>query len=226
MTIKLLIADDEPLTRRSLRIILGAEPGFDVVGEAGDGEEAVRSTLRIQPDIVLMDIRMPKIDGLAATEQLLARNSPRPTKVLILTTFDLDEYVYRALKAGASGFLLKDAPPEQITAAIRLVHEADALFAPSITQRLVERYARPLPGVSDEEQHRIATLTAREREVFTLIARGLTNAQIATDLYLSEATVKTHVSHILSKLDLGSRATAVVLAYESGLVKPGFKHFP
>lgn len=220
VTIRLLIADDEPLTRRSLRIILAAEPGFQIVGEAGDGDEAIRQTVALGPDVVLMDIRMPKLDGLTATERLLARNASSQVKVVVLTTFDLDEYVYRALRVGASGFLLKDSAPEQIAAAVRLAHEADALFAPAITRRLIERYARPIPGVTDDQQDRLAALTAREREVLILLARGMTNAQIAAELYLSEATVKTHVSHVLTKLDLASRANAVVLAYESGLVHP------
>lgn len=220
MSPRILIVDDQAVVRSGFRALLEDEPGFEIVGEARDGREAIALVARREPDVVLMDIRMPKLDGLTATERLLARNASSHVKVVVLTTFDLDEYVYRALRVGASGFLLKDSAPEQIAAAVRLAHEADALFAPAITRRLIERYARPIPGVTDDQQDRLAVLTAREREVLIVLARGMTNAQIAAELYLSEATVKTHVSHVLTKLDLASRANAVVLAYESGLVHP------
>ena len=218
MTIRVVIADDQQLVRAGFRRILESEDGIDVVAEAADGIEAVEAVHPHDPDLVVMDIRMPKLDGIEATRRLL-REERRRTRVLILTTFDLDEYVFKALSAGASGFLLKDAPPEQLVTATRVVAAGEALLAPSVTRRLVEDFARrPPPG-----QHPPAvvnSLTAREKEVLLLLAQGLSNARIATDLVISEATAKTHVSHVLDKLQLADRVQAVVFAYESGLVRP------
>jgi DNA-binding NarL/FixJ family response regulator len=214
--IKVLLADDQDLVRAGFRMILETQPDIEVVGEASDGVEAVTATRRVQPDVVLMDIRMPKLDGLQATGRLMAAGSA--ARVLILTTFDLDDYIYQALATGASGFLLKNAPPEQLISAVRVVAAGDALLSPSITRRVIEQFARlPPPGGTDA----LAGLTAREREVLTLIARGLSNAEIAAELFVSDATVKTHVAHLLAKLQLRDRVQAVVLAYESGLVRPG-----
>lgn len=219
MSIRVVIADDQQLVRAGFRRILDSEDGIDVIAEAADGLEAVDAVHRHDPDLVVMDIRMPKLDGIEATRRLL-REERRRTRVLILTTFDLDEYVYAALSAGASGFLLKDAPPEQLVTATRVVAAGDALLAPSVTRRLVEDFARrPPPG-----QHppaAVSGLTAREKEVLLLLAQGLSNARIAADLVISEATAKTHVSHVLDKLQLADRVQAVVFAYESGLVRPG-----
>jgi DNA-binding NarL/FixJ family response regulator len=216
--IKLLIADDHALARGGLRGIFAAEEEYEVVGEAIDGADAVEQALRLHPDVVVMDIRMPRLDGIEATRRLQAHASP--PHVLVLTTFDLDEYVYEALRAGASGFMLKDAPPSQLVEAVRTVAQGETLLAPAVTRRLVERYVRrPTPDAGAQE--RLAQLTDREREVLELVARGLSNGEIATRLYLSEATVKTHVTRILSKLDLRDRVQAVVLAYEVGLVEPG-----
>jgi DNA-binding NarL/FixJ family response regulator len=216
--IKLLIADDHALARGGLRGMFAAEEEFEVVGEAIDGADAVEQALRLHPDVVVMDIRMPRLDGIEATRRLQAHASP--AHVLVLTTFDLDEYVYEALRAGASGFMLKDAPPSQLVEAVRTVAQGETLLAPAVTRRLVERYVRrPAPDAGAQE--RLAQLTDREREVLELIARGLSNGEIAARLFLSEATVKTHVTRILSKLDLRDRVQAVVLAYEVGLVEPG-----
>ena len=214
--IRVLLADDQALVRAGFRMILKAEPGIEVVGEAGNGVEAVAYARELAPDVVLMDIRMPVLDGIEATRQVvLNETSPR---VLVLTTFDLDEYVYGALRAGASGFLLKDAPEEQLVSAIRVIATGGSLFAPSVTRRLIEEFSRraapSLPPQLDE-------LTARELEVLRLVARGLTNGEIAATLVVSEHTVKTHVAHLLRKLGLRDRTQAVVAAYESGLVKPG-----
>ena len=222
--LRILIADDQALVRAGFRIILAAQPVLDVVAEAADGEAAVRLTRRHRPDVVLMDIRMPGLDGLEATRRLLGPavdgtsglvNAPR---IVILTTFDLDEYVYAALQAGAAGFLLKDVSPEHLVGAVRTVAVGDALLAPSITRRLVERYASP-PSAPTVAPEALARLTAREAEVLRLLARGMSNAEIAEQLVVSEATVKTHVAGILAKLDLRNRAQAVVIAYESGLVR-------
>ncbi|OXM73527.1 MULTISPECIES: response regulator [Amycolatopsis] len=213
---RVVIADDQALVRTGFRMIL-ASGGIDVVGEAADGAEAVATVRDLDPDVVLMDIRMPAMDGLEATRRILAR-SPG-CRVLMLTTFDLDRYVYDALAAGASGFLLKDVTPEHLVAAVRLVGTGDALLAPSITRRLVERFAagQPRPALHRD----LAVLTPRELQVLTLVARGRSNAEIAAELTLSEATVKTHVARIFAKLALRDRAQAVVLAYETGLVSPG-----
>jgi DNA-binding NarL/FixJ family response regulator len=217
-----VIADDQALVRTGFRMILNAR-GIEVVGEAGDGAEAVDAVRRLRPDVVLMDIRMPTMDGLEATRRILAE--PTDCRVLILTTFDLDRYVYAALAAGASGFLLKDVTPEHLAAAVRLVTTGDALLAPSITRRLVERFAIPAPA--QPAIHRdLAALTPREVEVLTLMGHGLSNAELATELTLSEATVKTHVARIFAKLGLRDRAQAVVLAYETGLVHPGDRTQP
>jgi DNA-binding NarL/FixJ family response regulator len=212
--IRVVLADDQTLVRSGFRMILKDEPGIEVVGEAGDGVEAIAAVRDLNPDVVLMDIRMPKLDGLEATRRILAE--PDPPRVLVLTTFDLDEYVFSALRAGASGFLLKDAPEEQLLAAIRAAAGGGALFSPSVTRKLIERFA----GHSDPPAG-LAELTEREREVLTLLARGYSNAEIAEQLVVSEHTVKTHVARVLMKLDLRDRTQAVVLAYESGLVRPG-----
>jgi DNA-binding NarL/FixJ family response regulator len=219
MPIRVLLADDQRLVRSGFRMILRAEPDIEVVGEAANGHEAVSAVAELQPDVVLMDIRMPELDGIEATKQLLNGPEPRP-RVVVLTTFDLDEYVYAALRAGASGFLLKDAPEDQLMAAIRVVAAGGSLFAPSVTRRLIQRFAedrapaRAIGAALDE-------LTERERDVLELIARGLSNGEIAERLVVSEHTTKSHVSSILRKLGLRDRVQAVVLAYESGLVRPG-----
>jgi DNA-binding NarL/FixJ family response regulator len=217
MSIRVLIADDEKLMRSGLRAILAAEPDIEVAGEAGDGLEAIASAERLRPDVVLMDVRMPNLDGLAATERLVAR--AEGVRVVMLTTFDLDEYVYAALRAGASGFVLKDAPADQLLTAIRVVVEGEALLAPSITRRLIAEYARRPRAAGRPDQ--LSELTERELEVMRLMAGGLSNAEIAEHLIVGEATIKTHVSRILAKLGLRDRTQAVVLAYESGLVQPG-----
>jgi RNA polymerase sigma factor (sigma-70 family) len=216
--IRVVVADDQALVRTGFRMILTAD-GIDVVAEAATGAEAIDAVRRTRPDVVLMDIRMPVLDGLEATRRIVAADADGP-RILMLTTFDVDEYVYAALAAGASGFLLKDVAPEQLTAAVRLVRSGDALLAPSITRRLVERFARG--GQERSAVHRdLASLTPREREVLQLLARGLSNAELAAAFQLSEATVKTHVARILGKLQLRDRVQAVVVAYETGLVAPG-----
>jgi DNA-binding NarL/FixJ family response regulator len=216
MTTRVLLADDQELVRAGFRMILETQADIEVAGDAGDGAEAVAATRRLQPDVVLMDIRMPNLDGLQATKQIVAAGSG--SRVVILTTFDLDEYVYQALTAGASGFLLKNAPPEQLISAVRVVAAGDALLAPSITRRVIEQFTRlPPPGGTDA----VVGLTDRERDVFKLIAQGLSNAEIAARLFVSDATVKSHVGHLLTKLQLRDRVQAVVLAYESGLIRPG-----
>ena len=218
--VRVLIADDQALVRAGFRMILDAEDDIDVVGEASDGLEAVAQSKRLKPDVVLMDIRMPELDGIEATRRVLAEGGENPSRVLMLTTFDLNEYVYDALRAGASGFLLKDVPPEQLADGIRVVAGGDALLAPSITRRLIQEFAQagppsgpPPPGLDE--------LTARELEVFKLVARGLSNAEIAAELIVSETTVKTHVARMLMKLGLRDRVQAVVLAYEAGVAVPG-----
>jgi DNA-binding NarL/FixJ family response regulator len=218
MSVRVLVVDDQALVRAGFVKLLEPEDDLRVVGEAADGAEAVEAAVRTHPDVVLMDIRMPRLDGIEATRRIrAARNAAR---VLVLTTYDLDEYVFDALKAGASGFLLKDAPADQLVAGIRVVAAGDALLAPAVTKRLIEEFARrptPPPGGPAE----LAELTAREREILTLIARGLTNSEIAGELVVGESTVKTHVGNVLSKLGLRDRVQAVVLAYETGLVRPG-----
>ena len=219
MSLRVLIADDDALTRSALRTIFDAHDDIELVAEAADGLQAVAAAGRLLPDVVLLDIRMPNLDGLETARQILALASNR-ARVIMLTTFDLDEYVYEALKAGASGFLLKDAPPERLLTFVRSAREGDALLDPPITRRLIERFAPPQPsGVV--AAGKLAELTPREIEVLSQVARGHSNAEIAADMYLSEATVKTHVSRILAKLDLRDRVQAVVLAYEEGLVQPG-----
>jgi DNA-binding NarL/FixJ family response regulator len=216
---RVLIADDQALVRAGFRMILESQEDIDIVGEAEDGVEAVMLARELAPDVVLMDIRMPGIDGLEATRRLLL-DGPNGTHVLVLTTFDADEYVYEALKAGAAGFLLKSAPPARLVEAVRLVASGEALLAPTITRRLIEDYVRrPPPGARSPKE--LEHLTDRELEVLKLIARGLSNAEIAATLVVSEATVKTHVNRVLSKLGLRDRVQAVVLAYETGLAQPG-----
>jgi len=214
---RVLLVDDQELVRSGLKLILDLAEGIEVVGEAADGREAVELAKKQRPDVVLMDVRMPELDGIEATRRL--RQAGVDARVLVLTTFDLDEYVYAAVRAGASGFLLKDAPREQLVAAVRTVARGDALLAPAITRRLIERFAaRPSP---DNAPRALEELTARELEVLQLVARGMSNAEIASELILGEATVKTHVAHILRKLDLRDRVQAVVFAYEAGVVEPG-----
>ena len=218
MSISVLLVDDQPLLRMGFRMVLEAQPDMAVVGEAGDGAEAIAEAARLTPDVVLMDVRMPVMDGVEATRRLIGSGSP--AKVLILTTFDLDEYVFAGLRAGASGFLLKDVPPPDLLAAIRSVAAGDAVVAPSVTRRLLDTFAdrfEPPPAPPAE----LSSLTEREREVLIEVARGLSNQEIAARLVLSEATVKTHVGRILAKLGLRDRVQAVVLAYELGLVRPG-----
>jgi DNA-binding NarL/FixJ family response regulator len=219
--ISVLLADDQALVRTGFAMILGAEPDLEVAGEAGDGEDAVAQAARLRPDVILMDIRMPRLNGIEATRRLLAADGGEPApRVLILTTFDQDEYVYEALRAGASGFLLKTVPADQLVAGVRTVAQGEALLAPAITRRLIDNYTAqrapvpaPPPGYDE--------LTAREREVLALLARGLTNAEIAAELIVEPSTVKSHVAGVLLKLGVRDRVGAVVLAYESGVVRPG-----
>ena len=218
--IRILIADDQSLVRTGFRMILEAEEDMEVVGEAADGAQAVDSAARLTPDVVLMDIRMPDLDGLEATRRILGAAGEDAPKVVMLTTFDLNEYVYEALRAGASGFLLKDVPAEQLVAGVRVVAEGEALLAPSVTRRLLEEFARGGSGPS-EPPPGMDELTPRELEVLALMARGLSNAEIAAELVVSDTTVKTHVARVLMKLGLRDRIQAVVLAYESGLIQPG-----
>jgi DNA-binding NarL/FixJ family response regulator len=218
MTVRVLIADDQQLVRAGFRMILSTQPDIEVVGEAATGIEAVKLARELHPDVVLMDIRMPDLDGIEATKQILADHGEPSPRVLILTTFDLDEYVYDALRAGANGFLLKDVPPDQLAAGVRMVGDGDALLAPSVTRRLIEEFAasRPaadlVPGFSE--------LSPRELEVFRLLASGMSNGEIAAELIIGETTVKTHITRILAKLGVRDRVHAVVLAYETGLVTP------
>ncbi len=215
--IRLLVVDDQALIRAGFRMILEAEPDLEVVGEAADGIEAVAAVQRHRPDVVLMDVRMPNLDGIAAARRILEGGNT--AKVLMLTTFDMDEYVYEAFRAGASGFLLKDVPPERLVAGIRAVASGEALLAPSVTRRLIETFVQRQPVRALPPG--VAELTAREREVLELMARGLSNAEIAETFVVSETTVKTHVAHVLDKLALRDRVQAVVFAYECGLVQPG-----
>jgi len=233
MTIRVVLADDQALLRKGFRMILEAEDGMEIVGEAPDGADAIRLVELYRPDVVLMDVRMPVLDGIEATRTITASAAGDETRVLILTTFDLDEYAFNALRAGASGFLLKDVPPAELVAAIRTVARGDAVVSPRITRRLLEEYAHTLPdlvagadgagagGDAADEHPSLASLTEREREVLLAVADGLSNAEIAERLYVSEATVKSHVGRLLAKLGLRDRVQIVVLAYESGLVRPG-----
>jgi DNA-binding NarL/FixJ family response regulator len=217
--IKVLIADDHALMRDGLRAMLQAQDDMEVVGEAGDGAAAVDEAIRLHPDVVVMDIRMPRLDGIEATKRLLAQGQHAP-HVLVLTTFDLDEYVFEALRAGAGGFMLKDAPPRQLAEAVRTVARGESLLAPAVTRRLIERHVR-LPPTDTVRRERFSELTERELEILRLLTRGLSNAEIAAELYLSEATVKTHITRVLAKIGVRDRVQAVVLAYETGLVTPG-----
>ena len=221
MSVRVLLVDDQALIRAGFRMILEAEGDIEVVGECADGTQALDSVRRLKPEVVLMDIRMPEMDGIEATRRITAGDGDQPVKVLMLTTFDLDEYVYDALRAGASGFLLKDTPAEQLVDGIRLVAQGDALLAPSVTRRLIQEFSRGAPARRDEPAPALDQLTPRELEVFRLLARGRSNAEIAAELVVSETTVKTHVARILMKLELRDRVQAVVLAYEAGVVAPG-----
>ncbi|MFJ9626274.1 response regulator [Streptomyces sp. NPDC101175] len=218
---RVLICDDQELIRMGLRMVVDSQPDLTVVGEAADGEAAVASVAALEPDLVLMDVRMPGLDGLAATEILCAR--PHGPRVLLVTTFDLDEYAYAALRAGASGFLVKDAPAEEILVTVRAVLRGEIMVAPSLTRRLVERFVRHTPASmsAPAQRGRLAALTEREREVLALVARGLANGEIADRLFVGETTVKTHLGRILTKLGLRDRIHAVIFAYESGLVRAG-----
>jgi DNA-binding NarL/FixJ family response regulator len=219
--IRVLLVDDQPLLRTGFRMILEAEPDITVVGEAQDGRAALDAAARTSPDVVLMDIRMPRLDGVEATRRLCGPDARSPTRVIILTTFDLDEYIVDALRYGASGFLLKDVPPDELISAIRVVASGGALLAPSVTRRLLDTFAQRLSRPDPTTARALGTLTEREREVLHLLGRGLSNAEIAEHMVLGEATVKTHVSRVLMKLDLRDRVQAVILAYEAGLVRPG-----
>jgi DNA-binding NarL/FixJ family response regulator len=218
LTIRVLLVDDQPLLRTGFRLILQTEPDIEVVGEAGDGEVALAQARALHPDVVLMDIRMPRMDGVEATRRLGELDAP--PRVLVLTTYDLDEYVVESLRAGASGFLLKDVPADDLVDAVRVVHRGDAVVAPQVTRRLLDRFARHLPAATTTTPSPLPQLTEREHQVLLLVARGLSNAEIAAALVLSETTVKTHVSNVLMKLGLRDRVQAVVLAYERGLVAP------
>ena len=219
--IRLLIVDDQPLLRTGFRLILDTEPDITVVGEAGDGQAAIAQTRALRPDVVLMDIRMPRMDGVAATAELTAGAAGPIPHVLVLTTFDLDEYVAAALRAGASGFLLKDVPADELANAVRIVASGDAIVAPRVTRRLLDQFAAQLSPVPQSSTFDDAGLTEREHEVLLLVARGLSNSEIAAELVLGETTVKTHVGNVLAKLGVRDRVQAVVRAYESGLVTPG-----
>ena len=216
MTLRVVLVDDQALVRAGLRMVVESEPGLEVVGEAADGRQAVEIVAATAPDVVLMDVRMPEVDGIEATRRIVGSGSP--SRVLVLTTFDLDEHVYAALQAGASGFLLKEAPPEQLLAGIRTVAAGEQLLASSVTRRLIERFSAQGPAAPPPS---LEALTARELEVLQLVARAMTNAEIARELFVTEATVKTHVARMLMKLGLRDRVQAVVLAYESGLVRAG-----
>ena len=220
MTCRILLVDDQALVRTGFRMILDAEPDLEVVGEATNGKEAIELAAELRPDVVLMDIRMPVMDGVEATRRLAGPDAADPVLVLILTTFDLDEYVYDALRSGASGFLLKDTPPEELVSAVRVVAAGDALLAPSVTRRLIAEFAR-VPSPPPVDTAGLDHLTERERELLIVVARGRSNAEIAAELAVSETAVKTSVGRLLAKLGLRDRVQAVVLAYETGLVQPG-----
>jgi DNA-binding NarL/FixJ family response regulator len=218
MTIRVVVVDDQPIVRAGFQTILDAQPDIDVVGEAADGLESVATVERLRPDVVVMDIRMPELDGIAATRRITALDASPPTRVLVLTTFDVDDYVYEALRAGASGYLLKDATRDELVNAVRTVAHGDALLAPSVTRRLVEEFVRrPEPASRDVAE--LDVLTPRERDVLEQLARGRSNAEIAQHLFVGEATVKSHVAHVLTKLQLRDRIQAVILAYELGIVR-------
>ncbi|MFE9251158.1 response regulator [Streptomyces sp. NPDC007088] len=217
--IRVMLVDDQALLRAGFRMVLAAQPDMEVVAEAGDGVQALAELDRVPVDVVLMDVRMPRLDGVETTRRIHERQAP--PKVLILTTFDLDEYAFSALKAGAGGFMLKDVPPGELLSAIRAVHSGDAVVAPSTTRRLLDRFAPMLPGATQPGHHALERLTGREREVMVLVAQGMSNGEIAARLTLSEATVKTHVGRILTKLGLRDRVQVVVLAYETGIVRAG-----
>jgi len=221
MSISVLIADDQALIRSGLRAIIDSEPGMRVVGEASDGAQAVEAVRRLRPDVALMDIRMPHLDGVAATRALLHAPTPPPTRILMLTTFHLDDYVTEALRAGASGFLLKDATGDQLIEAVQIVASGEAMLAPSVTRRLLARMSDTAPPGTDGGEQLRALLSAREIDVLLLVARGHSNAEIAAALHLAETTVKSHVKNILAKLDVRDRLQAAVAAYDSGLVRPG-----
>jgi DNA-binding NarL/FixJ family response regulator len=221
MTISVLLVDDQPPLRTGFRLILASEPDIEVVGEAGDGETALAQVKALRPDVVLMDIRMPRMDGVESTRRIVQDHAAEAPRVLVLTTYDHDDYVVEALRAGASGFLLKDTPAEDLVDAVRVVHRGEAVVAPSVTKRLLDRFARHLPSAQEQVRPAHPELTEREDDVFRLLARGLSNAEIAATLVVSETTVKTHVSNLLAKLGLRDRVQAVVHAYESGLVSPG-----
>jgi DNA-binding NarL/FixJ family response regulator len=221
VTISVLIADDQPLMRAALRMYLEAESDIDVVGEAGDGERAVALAEQLQPDVVVMDIRMPNLDGVEATRRLTTGGTGEAVRVLIITTFDLDDYVVEALRAGASGFLLKDATADELVHAVRVVGAGDALLAPAVTRRLLDQYAHRLPPSTPPQSQPVKNLTNREHQVLALVTRGYSNSAIARELHLAESSVKTHVSHLLHKLGLTDRVQLVVFAYENGLVQPG-----
>jgi DNA-binding NarL/FixJ family response regulator len=218
VSIRVLLADDQAMVRAGFRMILGSEPDIEVVGEAENGEQAAAATRRLRPDVVLMDIQMPGGDGLRATRRI-TESTDLISRVVILTTFERDEYVFEAMQSGASGFLLKNAPPEELIHAVRVVAAGDALLAPSVTRRIIEQFARR--PVEPEVRERLDSLTQREREVLVMLARGNSNAELAAELFVTEGTIKTHVSSLLTKLGLRDRVQAVVLAYESGLVRPG-----
>jgi DNA-binding NarL/FixJ family response regulator len=220
VTIRVLVVDDQAMVRQGFGALPTAQPGIEVVGDSADGAEAVDAVRRLGPDVVLMDVRMPVMDGLEATRRILNAPGDRHPRVLMLTTFDLDDYVYEALRAGASGFLLKDAPAADLTQAVRVVAAGEALLAPSVTRKLIADFARR-PAANRPKPERLHALTPRETEVLKLIARGMSNGEIAELLVLAEQTVKTHVGRILAKLDLRDRAQAVVIAYETGLIAPG-----
>jgi DNA-binding NarL/FixJ family response regulator len=220
MTVRVLIADDQHLVRTGLQVILNTEPDIDVVGQASTGLEAVSMAHELRPDVVLMDIRMPELDGIEATRQITTHNNNPSTRVLVLTTFDVDEYVFEALRAGASGFLLKDVPAAQLVTGVRMTAAGEALLSPSITRRLIEQFAAAPPAAPPAA---LDDLTPRELEVFRLLAKGMSNAEIAAQLFIGDATVKTHVTRLLMKLDLRDRVQAVVLAYETGIVRPSLR---
>jgi DNA-binding NarL/FixJ family response regulator len=226
MTVRVLVCDDETLVRTGLTMILQAQPGIEVVGAAADGLQAVAMSRQLRPDVVVMDIRMPGLDGVAATRELTGPDVEHPVRILILSTYDLDEYVYRALRAGASGFLLKGAPPEELAHGVRVVADGQALLAPSVTRRLLDTFLPRLPVAELRSSGAVRSLTARELQILRLVAQGLSNAEIAAALHISGDTVKTHVSRLLAKLQLRDRVQAVVLAYQSGLAHTGTSPLP